>query len=150
MIVVSTLATGLLKTKRVVQVAAGHHYTACLTADGLLHMCGNGAGGQLGVRDKEGRVVPTLVRGELEGRKVLQVAAGFSHTVCVTKDGAVVAFGSNFYGQLGFGDTEKRNVPTLLRGELGNKSVMQVAAGSARSVFVTGDGLVYACVRAER
>ena len=76
---------------------------------------------------------------------MLQVAAGAGHTVCVTVEGAVFAFGCNSFGQLGFGDTDGRNVPTLLRGELENKSVMQVAAGDEHNVFVTADGLVYAC-----
>ena len=83
-IVVPTLITGLLKTKTVVQVAAGCGHTACLTADGFVYVCGYGVGGQLGVGDTENRVVPTLARGELEGRKVLQVAAGTAHTLCVT------------------------------------------------------------------
>ena len=143
--VVPTLVTGLLKTKSVLQVAAGFEYTACLTADGLLYICGNGVNGQLGLGDTEDRVAPTLVRGELQGRKVQQVAAGAFHTVCVTGDGAVFAFGDNVKGQLGFGDTEDRNVPTLLRGELKNKSIMQVAAGAEQSVCVTADGLVFAC-----
>ena len=108
-------------------------------------MCGNGGHGQLGGGDTEGSVVPTLVRGGLQGRKVLQVAAGAGHTVCVTVEGAVFAFGCNSFGQLGFGDTDGRNVPTLLRGELENKSVMQVAAGYGHTVFVTKDGLVFAC-----
>ena len=108
-------------------------------------MCGNGGHGQLGGGDTEGSVVPTLVRGGLQGRKVLQVAAGAGHTVCVTVEGAVFAFGCNSFGQLGFGDTDGRNVPTLLRGELENKSVMQVAAGYGHTVLVTKDGLVFAC-----
>ena len=91
--VVPTLVTGLLKTKTVVQVTAGWQHTACLTADGLAFVCGRGFDGQLGVGNKEDRVVPTLVRGELEGRKVLQVAAGANHTMCVTEDGSVFAFG---------------------------------------------------------
>ena len=145
---VPTLVTGLLKTKTVVQVAAGWEHSACLTADGLVYVCGYVGQGQLGVGNTEGRVVPTLVRGELQGRKVLQVvaAAGAFHTVCVTGDGAVFAFGNNGDGQLGLGDTEDRLVPTLLRGELENKSVMQVAAGSEHSVFVTADGL-FVCGR---
>ena len=142
---VPTLVTGLLKTKTVVQVTAGYAHTACLTADGLVFVWGCGNQGRLGVGDTENRVVPTLVRGELDGRKVLQVAAGVNHTMCVTGDGAVFAFGENENGELGLGDREKRNVPTLLRGELENKSVMQIAAGDEHTVFVTGDGLVFAC-----
>ena len=72
--VVPTLVTGLLKTKTVVQVTAGFLFSAYLTADGLVFVCGENEAGQLGVGDREGRVVPTLVQGELEGRKVLQVA----------------------------------------------------------------------------
>ena len=145
--VVPTLVTGLLKTKTVVQVTAGAAHTACLTADGLVFVCGYAGSGQLGVGDTENRVVPTLVRGELEGRKVLQVAARGYHTMCVTEDGSVFAFGSNAGGRLGVGDTENRLLPTLLRGELENKSVLQVEAGGAHTMFVTADGLVFSCGR---
>ena len=143
--VVPTLVTGLLKTKTIVQVAARYAHTACFTANGLVFVCGHGVQGQLGIgimAAHETRVVP---RQELEGRKVLQVAAGGLHTVCVTVDGAVFAFGFNYKGQLGLGGTENMLVPTLMRGELENKSVMQVAAGYKHTIFVTADGLVFAC-----
>jgi len=142
---VPTLVTGLLKTNSVVQVTAGFQHSACLTADGLVYVCGSGFFGQLGVGDTENRVMPTLVRGELEGRKVLQVAAGQFHTLCVTEDGSVFAFGDNGGGQLGVGDRVNRLVPTLLTGDLANKSVMQVAAGSSHTMCITADGLVFAC-----
>jgi alpha-tubulin suppressor-like RCC1 family protein len=111
----------------------------------LVLVCGYGGGGQLGVGDNEDSVFPTLVRGELEGRKVLQVAAGGNHTMCLTEDGAVFGFGFNGAGRLGVGDRENRLVPTLLRGELANKSVLQVAAGNSHTIFVTADGLVFSC-----
>ena len=78
-------------------------------------MCGYGGDGRLGVGDTETRVVPTLVQGGLQGRKVLQVSAGAVHTVCVTEDGSVFAFGCNDSGQLGVGDRQTRLMPTLLR-----------------------------------
>ena len=127
------------------QVTAGYRFSVCLTADGSLFVSGDNSHGQLGLGDTENRVVPTLVRGELQGRKVLQVTAGAYFTVCVTEGGAVFAFGSNNRGQLGLGDTEDRLVPTLLRGELENKSVLQAAAGSVHTTFVTADGLVFSC-----
>ena len=76
---------------------------------------------------------------------MLQVAAGASHTMRVTADGSVFAFGYNQNDRLGVGGTHDRLVPTLLRGELANKSVLQVAAGSNHTMFVTADGLVFAC-----
>jgi E3 ubiquitin-protein ligase HERC2 len=146
--IVPTLLRGELENKSVLQVAAGNEHTVFVTADGLVLVCGHGGLGQLGAGDKEDRVVPTLVRGELEGRKVLRVAAGGQsghHTMCLTEDGLVFTFGNNYYGQLGVGDTENRLVPTLLRGELENKSVLQVAAGLAHTIFVAADGLVFTC-----
>ena len=88
--VLPTLVTGLPKTKSVVQVAAGHAHTACLAADGMVFVCGAGEDGQLGAGDTGGRVVPTLVQGELQGRTVLQVAAGDDHTMCVRWGGVRV------------------------------------------------------------
>ena len=107
-----------------------------------------GSSGQLDVGGNESRVVPTLVRGELEGRKVLQIAVGFNHTVCVTEDRAVLRSATTTVGSwacMGVGDQKERLVPTLLRGELENSSVLQVAAGSKHTMFVTADGMVFAC-----
>ena len=120
--VVPTLVTGLLKTKSVVQVVAGTYIPH--GTDGLVLVCGDGWYGQLGVVDTENKGVPTLVRGELDGRKVLQVAAGGYHTMCVTDDGSVFSFGHNLKEHLGVGDTENRLLLTLLRGELENKAVV--------------------------
>ena len=88
---------------------------------------------------------------DLQGRKVLQVVVGVAHTMCVTADGLVFAFGFNRKGQLGVGGTKDRLLPTLLRGELGRgvsqlcKSHHVRAAGSRHTMFVTADGLVFAC-----
>ena len=57
-----------------------------MTADGLVFVCGSNEEVELGVGDTENRVVLTLVREELQGRQMLQVAAGLAHTVCVTED----------------------------------------------------------------
>ena len=92
------------------------------------------------------RLVPTLMQGELEGRQVLQVVAGYRH-LCVTNDGSVFAFRYNELSQLGVGETEDRLVPTQLRGELENKLVLQVAAGGHLTIFVVAAArrLVFEC-----
>ena len=139
-----TLVTRLLKTMIVVQATAGFQHTACLTSDGLVFMGGSNECGQLGVGDTKGRVLPTMVRGGLGGKKVLQVAAGAGHTMCLAGGGSAFAFGVNEYGQLGLGDTDDRLVPTLLVVEIDHKSVVQVAAGARHTMFVTEDGLLFA------
>ena len=139
--VVPTLVTGLLKTKTVVQVAAGYRHSACLTADGLVYVCGKGDQGRLGVGDTEDKHAPTLVTG-LQGKRVVHVAAGEYHTICSTSDGSVFTWGAGDVGQLGLGDESDVLQPTLVRGELQGKQVVQVAAGDYHSACVIGDGSV--------
>ena len=41
------------------------------------------------------------MRGELQGKQVVQVAAGDRHSACVTEDGSMYMWGDNDSGQLG-------------------------------------------------
>ena len=36
------------------------------------------------------------------------------HTICITKNENIYIWGNNDYGQLGIGDNNNRNIPTLL------------------------------------
>ena len=54
------------------------------------------------------------------------------HTICTTTDGSVFTWGAGAGGRLGTnwsGNQINKLVPTLVRGELLNKAVVQVAAG---------------------
>ena len=99
------------------QVAAGDNHSLCVTAGGLLFSWGQNRNGRLGVSDKSSRQVPTLVT-ELQGKQVVQVAAGDHHALCTTADGSVFTWGSGEDGQLGLGNEDLGLVPTLVRGEL--------------------------------
>lgn len=47
---------------------------------------------------------------------ILTVAATSSHTLAVTKDGYVYAWGDNYIGQLGDGTRQERNTPVRVEG----------------------------------
>ena len=88
------------------------------------------------------RLVPTLVTGQLKGKAAVFVATGDSHTLCTTADGSLFAWGWNFYGQLGVGNTEDIGVPTLVTG-LQGKQVAHIAAGRNHTICTTADGSVF-------
>ena len=112
---VPTLVTGL-QGERVVHVAAGECHTICSTADGSVFSWGGGANVQLGLGDDESdRLVPTLLRGELQGKRVVQVAAGDRHSGCVTKDSSVYMWGDNDEGQLGQENMDDAHLPVFVR-----------------------------------
>lgn len=43
-----------------------------------------------------------------------QVACGYAHTLALTDEGAVYAWGANSYGQLGTGNKSNQALPTLI------------------------------------
>ena len=124
-------------------VAASDDHVLCTTADGSLFAWGWNSSGQLGVGDTEDRRVPTLVIG-LQGKQVGHVAAGQYRSICTTAEGSAFTWGASNFGQLGVGEERSNKlVPTLVRGELLNKALVQVAAGDEHSFCVVEDGLVY-------
>jgi alpha-tubulin suppressor-like RCC1 family protein len=135
--------------ERVVFVAAGVGHTAAVTAGGRLYTWGYGQFGQLGHCDGYVRLVPTLVGGleSLEGGQVVMVACGAFHTLVVTQDGGLWAFGNGRYGQLGIGDRPESSFKIRLGGStgaaFGGARVVAAAAGIYHSAAVTEDGALW-------
>lgn len=73
--------------------------------------------------------------------RVAAVAAGLHHTLLLSAAGAVLAFGSNSYGQLGVGDLCPRGAPTPL--VTLDEVVTRVAAGGYHSAALTASGRVF-------
>ncbi|CAB9519584.1 RCC1 and BTB domain-containing protein 2 [Seminavis robusta] len=137
-----------------VAVAAAAHHTLVATRQGHLYAFGVGTGGRLGTGDNERHCpAPTRVLGPLQKRRVVAIAAAENHSLCVTSEGVVYAFGSNRFGQLGFtgGDTSSSNdsgsrccLPRRVD-DLWKKHVscIGVAAGEKHSVALSQKGEVY-------
>ena len=126
-----------------VAVAAAAHHTLVATAKGRLFAFGLGKGGRLGTGDDGHRPLPTPVLGPLERRRVFGIAAAVNHSLCSTDDGAVYAWGSNRFGQLGTGDGRTSCVPRRID-DLRRDFVTAVAAAERHSVILTKRGEVYA------
>ena len=78
---------------------------------------------------------------------IVQVAAGFNHTLALSGDGKVYAWGWNSYGETGRGTAQTQEMlPATVKlvdgTELGN--IVQVVAGYHYSLALAADGRVYA------
>ena len=80
--------------------------------------------------------------GELQA-SFKQVSAGDYHSLGLTNDGAVYAWGNNGAVQLGDGTTTNRTTPTLVTA-LSGQTVTAVAGGGSHSLALTSTGAVYA------
>ncbi|MFA4906544.1 MAG: DUF58 domain-containing protein, partial [Candidatus Margulisiibacteriota bacterium] len=67
--------------------------------------------------------------------------AGVFHTLALTKDGRVFAWGHNDCGQLGLGDVNDHTQPTEVAGL---RDVAQLVAGDCHTLALTKDGRVFA------
>jgi alpha-tubulin suppressor-like RCC1 family protein len=124
---------------RVKQIASGEHHTIVVSDNGDVFTWGSDRFGQLGhgVRFTSNALHGAAVNNAacLEPRRVealrreyvLHVAAGDAHSLCITRDGEVYAWGSNKDGQLGLKQTELSALPG---GSLGSAIPKRVAIES--------------------
>lgn len=115
----------------VTQICARAKGSLALLSDGTVWTWGDGTG--------PGDWSPALVPGPgISLPPAVSIACGSSHNLAALFDGSVAAWGNNYYGQLGMGNTNNNyGTPTLIPG-LAN--VKAVAAGSIHSMALLSDG----------
>ncbi|KAL9248146.1 hypothetical protein vseg_021502 [Gypsophila vaccaria] len=122
-------------------VAAGAEHSAAVTVAGELYGWGWGRYGNLGLGDRNDRLVPERVA-PIDGIKMTLVACGWRHTISVTDSGNIYTYGWSKYGQLGHGDFEDHLTPFKLEA-LSNTTISQISGGWRHTMAVTSDGKLY-------
>ncbi|KAH0520967.1 Serine/threonine-protein kinase Nek9 [Microtus ochrogaster] len=130
------------------QVCAGNTHFAVVTVEKELYTWVNMQGGtklhgQLGHGDKASYRQPKHVE-KLQGKAIHQVSCGDDFTVCVTDEGQLYAFGSDYYGCMGVDKVSGPEVlePKQLDFFLSNP-VEQVSCGDNHVVVLTRNKEVY-------
>ena len=126
----------------IVAIAAGYSHSLALTADGSVYSWGLNDYGQLGDGAVAMRTTPAPVK-LADGTPlthIIAISGGNSHSLALTADGKVYAWGFNVNGQLGDGTTTQRDHPILIPNFT---NVVAIAAGGYHSLALTGNGKVY-------
>ncbi|XP_060089857.1 E3 ubiquitin-protein ligase HERC2 isoform X3 [Heteronotia binoei] len=115
----------------IVKVRCGSQFSVVLTKDGQVYSWGKGDNQRLGHGTEEHVRYPKLLEG-LQGKKVIDVAAGSTHCLALTEDSEVYSWGSN--DQCQHFDTLRitKPKPTALPG-LDSKHIVGIACGPAQS-----------------
>ncbi|XP_075493965.1 ultraviolet-B receptor UVR8-like [Primulina tabacum] len=122
-------------------VAAGAEHTAAVTEDGGLYGWGWGRYGNLGLGDRDDRLLPGIVS-SVKGEKMVLVACGWRHTISVSSSGNLYTYGWSKYGQLGHGDFEDHLIPHKLESLSGN-CISQISGGWRHTMALATDGKLY-------
>jgi alpha-tubulin suppressor-like RCC1 family protein len=137
---------------RVVGAACGRDHTLVLLDNGAVLAMGADDVGQCGTGQAALRhVEPVWVRGLQGGSdqpKAVVVLAGEQHSVALTADGVVMAWGGNNSGQLMTGDRSDVGLPRAIdMSVFGGMRVVDGAAGGSHTLLRAEDGRVFACGR---
>ena len=127
---VSGLSTG------VVEVSAGDLHTCALTTVGGVKCWGQNHVGEVGDGTNFNRNAPVDVSGLTSG--VATVSAGNAYTCALSTAGGVTCWGDNFFGQLGDGTNNNRNVPVDVTGL--TSGVAAISAGNQHTCALTTAG----------
>ncbi|KAL4979064.1 hypothetical protein BDW66DRAFT_128471 [Aspergillus desertorum] len=127
-------------------------HTAILTDDpeSNLFMCGFGPGGRLGTGDESTRFSFVCIEASgLANKKVVSIALGQDHTLAITENGDIFSWGSNKFGQLGYGlprannkdDVPIQPSPRQIFNPFKKEVILGAAASAIHSVVYSTSGL---------
>jgi alpha-tubulin suppressor-like RCC1 family protein/chitodextrinase len=143
--VVAPVRSSVPPTPDVYAFGARH---ALALADGIIYAAGNNEFGQLGDGTNTSRLTPValVLTGPVTISPILDVAAGWNHSLLLRQDGTVWSWGNNASGQLGSSNQAHSNIPIQVKGP-GNQGyltgVIAIAAGETHSMALKADGTVW-------
>ena len=124
----------------IVAVAAGGAHSLALGASGCVWSWGLNGSGQVGNGSFNNVTLPGTVAGLTD--PVAIVAAGYQHSLAVSSNGTLWAWGLNDHGQLGNGTTNRSAVPVAVSQPSVN--VVALACGDAHTLALDAGGTVWA------
>ncbi|NXM96197.1 RCBT2 protein, partial [Sylvia borin] len=105
--------TNCLQNKIVVNIACGQMCSMAVVENGEVYVWGYNGNGQLGLGSSGNQPTPCRIAA-LQGIRVQRVACGYAHTLVLTDEGQIYAWGANSYGQLGTGNKSNQSYPTTV------------------------------------
>ncbi|XP_065178843.1 uncharacterized protein LOC135809421 isoform X2 [Sycon ciliatum] len=130
-----------LSDKNIMTVVCGQYHSMALSRDQRVYSWGWGVHGQLGLSSCEDSMFPMRITA-VGNLRIKAVSAGYCHSALLSRDGAVLTFGNNQYGQLGLGNNMKQSAPQLVK-SLEKERVTHIACGNFFTVAITEGGDIY-------
>jgi alpha-tubulin suppressor-like RCC1 family protein len=131
-----------LRGKAVTSIIAGNLHSFVITTDGV-YGTGYNQRGQLGLENNEEYIYSFTEVTSLNGKDIVDVAAGAYHSSAVASDGSLYVTGWNQYSQLGFPSSIEIYTSFTKVTDLTEKKVTGVETGDYSTVAITSDGQVY-------
>ena len=122
---------------KIIDIKCGGEHTIFLSNNGRVYACGHGYYGQLGLGNNKNIKSPILVQ-SLSNKRVIEIDAGWSHSLVLTDEGNVYCAGCGKFGELGLGENKNKYNYTWIR-KLGYMNVRHIFAGGHHSWCLIDD-----------
>jgi hypothetical protein len=135
---------------KIVAISSNDNNNLALKSDGTVWSWGNNSQGQLGIGSYSQPALPAKVinvGGVGFLTNIVSIACGDQHAFAIKSNGSVVAWGYNFYGQLGDGSNVNRTTPVQVIGVGGTgnlSNVGKIKGGGQHSICVLNNGTILA------
>lgn len=133
----------------IVGIAAGYWHAMAITQSGAVYSWGCNRNSQCGF--KPSKEPPTLCAPQpvpfesAQTPRIVKIAAGRSHSVCIDDEGKIYCWGACQYGQCGVLTRRRGGVaPPKLVESLSQVQIVDIAAGDTHTLALTGGGRVFA------
>jgi len=120
-------------------IASSYNHTIALDSQGVAWAWGYNANGQLGDGSTQSRLIAQQIFTISDN--IVDISAGYQHSVATKSDGSVWTWGQNYYGALGDGTNTSHNAPARVDGI---SNVVSVSAGQYHTLAAKSDGSVLA------
>lgn len=141
-----------LKEKNIIYVDCGDFHSIALGSDGKLYSWGGGGShfnkGQCGLGHTNDTDEPTIIK-SLRSKEIVKVSCGGYHTLALTSQNELYAWGGGLHGELGSGDFLNSASPQLVLfpwvkkdGE-DIKEILNISGGGHHSLVLTANGEVF-------
>jgi alpha-tubulin suppressor-like RCC1 family protein len=136
---------------KIVSISAGLGHSLALDSNGKLWASGYNYYGQLGLGDSgvgtnRNLFQPITIPNFPSGAKIGSISAGTYYSLALDNNGKLWASGFNYYGQLGLGDTNDRNLfqPVTIPNFPSSAKIVSIAAGDYHSFAIDNNGKLWA------
>ncbi|XP_039294188.1 X-linked retinitis pigmentosa GTPase regulator isoform X2 [Nilaparvata lugens] len=131
-----------IRNDPVVDISCGEEHTLVVCQNGRVFGFGGNEFGQLGLGTTSPVSKPSCIK-SLKPEKVKRIICGKTHSLALTGNGKLYAWGNNSDCQLGIGSEENCSTPKQVELNDVNEPIASLTAGAQHSALLTDGGKVY-------
>jgi alpha-tubulin suppressor-like RCC1 family protein/thiamine kinase-like enzyme len=133
----------VLCNKQIIDLKKGQRHVIARTTDGKVYCWGESGFGVFGNGINDDSLCSPFLIECLSNEKVVETSCGCNHTLLLTSNGEVYAWGWNKNGEIGIGSDVEFQTEVVKLNAFNEQRIRAISCGSQHSLVLTESGIVY-------